>query len=157
MKYKYIDTYLNITLPINDHAGRVAYCSQTPWIQNLSLRDNILFGKDYNDPLVKTAYEKALSYSALKPDVKILVNGDLTEIGEKGINLSGGQKARVSFARAVLASTMGGSDIVLLDDPFSAVDGATGIYICIYIYIYIYMYIYMYIYTNIYVYIYIYM
>jgi ABC-type multidrug transport system fused ATPase/permease subunit len=61
--------------------GRVAYCSQTPWIQNLSLRDNILFGKDYNDPLVKIAYEKAISYSALKPDIGILVNGDLTEIG----------------------------------------------------------------------------
>jgi ATP-binding cassette, subfamily C (CFTR/MRP), member 1 len=104
--------------------GRVAYCPQTPWIQNLTLRDNILFGEDYADPDIALAYEKVIDAAALKPDIAILNDGDLTEIGERGINLSGGQKARVSIARAILAART--AQIILLDDPFSAVDGATG-------------------------------
>jgi ABC-type multidrug transport system fused ATPase/permease subunit len=104
--------------------GRVAYCAQTPWIQNLSLRDNVLFGDDISDPIVAAAYQKAIHAAALTPDLAILSDGDLTEIGERGINLSGGQKARVSIARALLAART--AQIVLLDDPFSAVDGATG-------------------------------
>jgi ATP-binding cassette, subfamily C (CFTR/MRP), member 1 len=104
--------------------GRVAYCPQTPWIQNLTLRDNILFGEDYADPDIALAYEKVIDAAALKPDIAILTDGDLTEIGERGINLSGGQKARVSIARAILAART--AQIILLDDPFSAVDGATG-------------------------------
>ena len=62
----------------------------------------------------------------MRPDLAILPDGDRTEIGEKGINLSGGQKARVSIARAILAATAHGAQVVLLDDPFSAVDGSTG-------------------------------
>ena len=104
--------------------GRVAYCAQTPWIQNLSLRDNILFGQDISEPGIAIAYEEAINAAALKPDIAILTDGDRTEIGERGINLSGGQKARVSIARAILAARE--AQIVLLDDPFSAVDGATG-------------------------------
>ena len=104
--------------------GRVAYCAQTPWIQNLSLRDNVLFGNDISDPVIAAAYKKAIDAAALTPDLAILSDGDLTEIGERGINLSGGQKARVSIARALLAART--AQIVLLDDPFSAVDGATG-------------------------------
>ena len=104
--------------------GKVAYCAQTPWIQNLSLKDNVLFGMDINDPGIASAYEEAIDAAALKPDIAILPDGDLTEIGERGINLSGGQKARVSIARAILASR--DAQIVLLDDPFSAVDGSTG-------------------------------
>lgn len=104
--------------------GSIAYCNQTPWIQNLSLRQNVLFGADYEAAGIASAYDAALDAAALRPDIAILPDGDLTEIGERGINLSGGQKARVSIARAFLASLK--RSIVLLDDPWSAVDGNTG-------------------------------
>ncbi|PAV82064.1 hypothetical protein WR25_11104 [Diploscapter pachys] len=98
--------------------GDVAYVPQQPWIQNMSVRDNITFGK----PFDRKRYNQVLHACALKPDLKILPNGDLTEIGEKGINLSGGQKARVSLARAVYQNL----DVYLLDDPLSAVDAHVG-------------------------------
>ncbi|ETN80648.1 hypothetical protein NECAME_17988, partial [Necator americanus] len=98
--------------------GKVAYVPQLPWIQNMTLRDNILFGK----PLNRSRYNQVLAACALKPDLKMLTNGDLTEIGEKGINLSGGQKARISLARAVYQDL----DVYLLDDPLSAVDAHVG-------------------------------
>ena len=89
--------------------GRVAYVPQQAWIQNETVRQNILFANEYND----TYYKRVLETCALEQDLKILTGGDLTEIGEKGINLSGGQKQRVSLARAVYAN----ADIYLLDDP----------------------------------------
>ncbi|TMS35379.1 hypothetical protein L596_002794 [Steinernema carpocapsae] len=98
--------------------GRLAYVPQQPWIQNLSLRDNITFGKKFNRHL----YNRVIEACALKPDLEILPHGDKTEIGEKGINLSGGQKARVSLARAVYQNY----DVYLLDDPLSAVDSHVG-------------------------------
>lgn len=98
--------------------GSIAYVAQQAWIQNATLRDNILFGKPYDAHL----YEKVVSACALKPDFEMLPGGDQTEIGEKGINLSGGQKQRVSLARAVYANT----DIYFLDDPLSAVDSHVG-------------------------------
>ncbi|KAJ3096968.1 hypothetical protein HDU97_005396, partial [Phlyctochytrium planicorne] len=98
--------------------GSVAYVSQTPWIMNATLRENILFGKRY-DPKF---YEDTIAACGLKPDIEILPGGDLTEIGEKGINLSGGQKQRISLARAVYSR----SDIYLLDDTLSAVDAHVG-------------------------------
>ncbi|PAV84153.1 hypothetical protein WR25_11358 isoform B [Diploscapter pachys] len=98
--------------------GDVAYVPQQPWIQNMSVRDNITFGK----PFDRKRYNQVLHACALKPDLKILPNGDLTEIGEKGINLSGGQKARVSLARAIYQNL----DVYLLDDPLSAVDAHVG-------------------------------
>uniref|UniRef100_A0A1I7YAB2 Multidrug resistance-associated protein 1-like n=1 Tax=Steinernema glaseri TaxID=37863 RepID=A0A1I7YAB2_9BILA len=98
--------------------GSVAYVPQQAWIQNLSLRANILFNQSY-DP---EKYSRALSVCELRPDLETLPAGDMTEIGEKGINLSGGQKQRVSLARAVYAET----DIYLLDDPLSAVDAHVG-------------------------------
>jgi ABC-type multidrug transport system fused ATPase/permease subunit len=101
--------------------GRVAFCSQTPWIQHLSLRDNVLFGRDYADPETRRLYEEAVRGAALLPDLALLPDGDLTEIGERGINLSGGQKSRVALARAVMAD----AEVILLDDPLSAVDGTT--------------------------------
>ncbi|GAB1601881.1 resistance-associated 1, partial [Argonauta hians] len=98
--------------------GSVAYVPQEAWIQNATIKDNILFGKKYN---AKT-YQQVLQFCSLKHDLDILPGGDMTEIGEKGINLSGGQKQRVSLARAAYAD----ADIYLLDDPLSAVDSHVG-------------------------------
>ncbi|KAF8354986.1 mrp-1 [Pristionchus pacificus] len=98
--------------------GEVAYIPQQPWIQNLTLRDNVLFGK----PLDPELYEKVLYACALQQDLASLPAGDTTEIGEKGINLSGGQKQRVSMARAVYS----GHGLIFLDDPLSAVDAHVG-------------------------------
>jgi len=72
-------------------SGRLAFCSQRPWIQNMTLRDNVLFGADFTLPNVRELYEKAIDAAELLRDIAILPNGDLTEIGERGINLSGGE------------------------------------------------------------------
>ena len=98
--------------------GSIAYVSQQAWIQNATLQDNILFGRQMD----KKKYDQIISACALIPDFEMLPAGDQTEIGEKGINLSGGQKQRISLARAVYAD----SDIYLLDDPLSAVDSHVG-------------------------------
>jgi ABC-type multidrug transport system fused ATPase/permease subunit len=99
-------------------SGRVSYVSQESWIQNTTIKNNILFGSEFDE----NKYRQVIEASQLGPDLNILPGGDLTEIGEKGINLSGGQKARVSIARAAYADT----DVVLLDDPLSAVDAHVG-------------------------------
>lgn len=98
--------------------GKIAYVSQQAWIQNATLRDNILFGKSYD----KKLYDRVVNACALKQDLDMLPAGDQTEIGEKGINLSGGQKQRVSLARAVYND----ADLYFLDDPLSAVDSHVG-------------------------------
>ncbi|KAK6983295.1 Canalicular multispecific organic anion transporter 2 [Biomphalaria glabrata] len=98
--------------------NNMAYVPQEAWIQNATLRDNILFATDFKSSL----YSKVVEACALKSDLDILPGGDQTEIGEKGINISGGQKQRVSLARAVYSR----SDIYLLDDPLSAVDSHVG-------------------------------
>jgi ABC-type multidrug transport system ATPase subunit len=95
-------------------SSKVAYVSQQAWIQNATLKQNILFGMKYD----RQKYDSVINACALSPDLAILPGGDETEIGEKGINLSGGQKQRVAIARACYSD----SDIVLLDDPLSAVD-----------------------------------
>lgn len=102
---------------VNLH-GKVAYVSQVPWIMNGTVKDNILFGHRY-DPQF---YQIVLKACALTVDLSILPKGDKTEVGEKGISLSGGQKARLSLARAVYAR----ADVYLLDDPLSAVDEHVG-------------------------------
>ena len=94
--------------------GSVGLVQQTPWIQNMTIRDNILFGL----PLDEDRYNRVIEACQLESDLEILKGGDLTEIGEKGINLSGGQKARVSLARAVYSDW----GILLMDDPISALD-----------------------------------
>jgi len=94
--------------------GTISYCSQQAWIQNATVRDNILFGKEYDEEL----YNKVIDYCCLTHDLEIFPDGDMTEIGERGINLSGGQKQRINLARAVYFN----SDIILMDDPLSAVD-----------------------------------
>jgi len=108
-------------------SGRLVYCSQQPWIQNMTLRDNVLFGYEFSDadPTIQADYKRSIAAAALMPDIEILRQGDLTEIGERGVNLSGGQKARVAIARAFFIS-LRRANICLLDDPFSAVDGDTG-------------------------------
>ncbi|KAG6857211.1 hypothetical protein H0H87_007630 [Tephrocybe sp. NHM501043] len=98
--------------------GRVAYCPQSAWIQNASLRENILFGQPFNED----RYWRVIEEACLLPDLQLLPNADLTEIGEKGINLSGGQKQRVNIARALYYD----ADIVIMDDPLSAVDAHVG-------------------------------
>ncbi|XP_026508346.1 multidrug resistance-associated protein 1-like isoform X1 [Terrapene carolina triunguis] len=98
--------------------GSVAYVSQQAWIQNSILQENILFGSGLNRPY----YERVLEACALLPDLEQLPNGDQTEIGERGVNISVGQKQRVNLARAVYSN----ADLYLLDDPLSAVDVHVG-------------------------------
>ena len=87
--------------------GSIAYVPQTPFIMNASLRDNILFGAPFDAEKYQVLLycpcdaQKVLEACSLLPDIAILPAGDMTEIGEKGINLSGGQKTRISLARAV--------------------------------------------------------
>eukprot|EP01064_Diplonema_japonicum_P019531 TRINITY_DN2826_c0_g1_i1.p1 TRINITY_DN2826_c0_g1~~TRINITY_DN2826_c0_g1_i1.p1 ORF type:complete len:1281 (+),score=331.20 TRINITY_DN2826_c0_g1_i1:155-3844(+) len=94
--------------------GPVAYCPQSPWIIAGTVRDNIVFGSEYDE----VRYRRILRAAAIDTDIKQLQNGDMTEIGERGVNLSGGQKARVSLARALYSD----AQLVLLDDPLAAVD-----------------------------------
>jgi ABC-type multidrug transport system fused ATPase/permease subunit len=99
--------------------GQLSYVPQTPFILNLSVRDNILFGQ----PFDQEWYDKVLDACCLRPDLEQLGEaGDMTEIGERGVTLSGGQKQRISLARAAYAR----SSLIILDDPFSALDSGTG-------------------------------
>ncbi|XP_054614670.1 multidrug resistance-associated protein 1 [Dunckerocampus dactyliophorus] len=98
--------------------GSVAYVPQQAWIQNSTLKENIIFGQE----TIETWYQRVVTACALQPDLDILPAGDATEIGEKGVNLSGGQKQRVSLARAVYCDRT----VYLLDDPLSAVDAHVG-------------------------------
>uniref|UniRef100_A0A4W3I4Q7 ATP binding cassette subfamily C member 4 (PEL blood group) n=1 Tax=Callorhinchus milii TaxID=7868 RepID=A0A4W3I4Q7_CALMI len=98
--------------------GKIAYCAQKPWVFPGTVRSNIIFGKEFQ----KAKYEKVITVCALKKDMQMLQDGDLTQIGDRGVTLSGGQKARVNLARAVYQD----ADIYLLDDPLSAVDAEVG-------------------------------
>ena len=98
--------------------GSTAYVAQSPWVMNASVRDNVTFGHRW-DP---TFYDRTIKACALTEDLAILPDGDQTEVGERGISLSGGQKARLTLARAVYAR----ADIYLLDDVLSAVDQHVG-------------------------------
>ncbi|XP_070559521.1 ATP-binding cassette sub-family C member 9-like isoform X2 [Ptychodera flava] len=98
--------------------SRVSYVPQKAWLQNATLRDNILFGQEFD----LKRYNAVIEACALQPDIDILPAGDMTEIGERGINLSGGQKHRVSVARAIYSKT----DVVMLDDPLAALDVHVG-------------------------------
>ncbi|XP_017294825.1 multidrug resistance-associated protein 1 isoform X1 [Kryptolebias marmoratus] len=98
--------------------GSVAYVSQQAWIQNSTLKENIIFGQEQREDW----YQSVVEACGLQPDLEILPAGEETEIGEKGVNLSGGQKQRVSLARAVYCDRA----VYLLDDPLSAVDAHVG-------------------------------
>jgi ABC-type multidrug transport system fused ATPase/permease subunit len=99
--------------------GKISYASQSPFILNTTFRENILFGSEYN----KELYDSVILACNLLPDLKQLgPAGDLTEIGERGVTLSGGQKARISIARCVYAQP----SVALFDDILSALDASTG-------------------------------
>ncbi|KAJ5409015.1 hypothetical protein N7509_002898 [Penicillium cosmopolitanum] len=99
----------------------IAYVAQIPWIENATIRSNILFGLPYDEG----RYQKVLIACALKTDLEMLPDGDLTDIGANGVNLSGGQRWRVSFARALYSR----AGILVMDDIFSALDAHTGRYV----------------------------
>lgn len=96
----------------------IGYCAQSPWLQSMSIRENILFSAPYDD----ARYKQTLEACALTADLANFQHGDLSNIGENGIGLSGGQKARVALARAVYSR----AKILLLDDPLSALDQQTA-------------------------------
>ena len=95
-----------------------AFCPQYAWIQNATVKENIVFGKEFKS----SWYNQVIDACALRPDLEMLPNGDRTEIGERGITVSGGQKQRLNIARAIYFD----ADIVLMDDPLSAVDAHVG-------------------------------
>uniref|UniRef100_A0A4W3IME5 ATP-binding cassette, sub-family C (CFTR/MRP), member 8 n=1 Tax=Callorhinchus milii TaxID=7868 RepID=A0A4W3IME5_CALMI len=103
---------------IADSDGRrkssVAYAAQKPWLMNTTVEENIIFGNPFN----KQRYKTVIDACSLEPDIDILPQGDQTLIGERGINLSGGQRQRISVARSLYQQT----NVVFLDDPFSALD-----------------------------------
>ncbi|KAI0646268.1 multidrug resistance-associated ABC transporter [Trametes meyenii] len=99
-------------------SSTAAYVPQAAWIMNATLRENIIFGQ----PEDEAKLHEIIKACCLEPDLEMLPDGEETEIGEKGINLSGGQKARVSLARAAYS----GAEIVLMDDSLSAVDAYVG-------------------------------
>lgn len=115
-KHDHLATKDNWIIP-----SAVAFVAQIPWIENASIKDNIIFGL----PNDESRYQKVIEVCALKKDLVMLSDGEHTEIGANGINLSGGQRWRVTFARALYSR----AGILILDDIFSAVDAHVGRYI----------------------------
>ncbi|KAF8885695.1 multidrug resistance-associated ABC transporter [Gymnopilus junonius] len=108
-----LDSWYNLP-----RSGGVAYAAQESWVQNETIKDNILFGSPYDEE----RYQKVIYQCGLKRDLELFEAGDMTEVGEKGLTLSGGQKARVTLARAVYSS----AEIILLDDVLAALDVHTS-------------------------------
>ncbi|KAI8123562.1 putative multidrug resistance-associated protein lethal(2)03659 [Lucilia cuprina] len=98
--------------------GKISYCAQEAWVFEGSIKDNIIFVEDYDE----RRYKQVLKVCALERDIELWPKRDLTRVGERGVSLSGGQKARVNLARAIYRK----ADIYLLDDPLSAVDSHVG-------------------------------
>ncbi|KAI9318473.1 P-loop containing nucleoside triphosphate hydrolase protein [Dichotomocladium elegans] len=111
-------TLPNRRSPLGGAVSGIAYVAQTAWLQNCSIKDNILFGLPYDED----RYEKVLYATALTKDLDVFEYGDSTEVGEKGVTLSGGQKQRLALARAVYSQAA----TVILDDCLSAVDAHTA-------------------------------
>ena len=110
-----LNNKLNKKIIIN---GKIAYAPQKPWILNDTVRNNIIFHKIYDEQ----KYNKIVNICQLEQDFELFKSGDLTQLSDKGNNLSGGQKARLTIARAVYTN----ADIYLFDDPFSALDVYVG-------------------------------
>ncbi|VDB85429.1 unnamed protein product [Peniophora sp. CBMAI 1063] len=108
-----MDAWVNLP-----RAGGVAYAAQESWVQNETIRDNIVFGAPFDE----ARYRKVIYQCGLKRDLLLFKAGDQTAVGEKGLTLSGGQKARVTLARAIYSS----ADILLLDDVLAALDVHTA-------------------------------
>uniref|UniRef100_A0A1A9WTQ7 Multidrug resistance-associated protein lethal(2)03659 n=1 Tax=Glossina brevipalpis TaxID=37001 RepID=A0A1A9WTQ7_9MUSC len=98
--------------------GKISYCSQEAWVFEGTIRDNVVFVEDFNE----RRYKRVLRACDLERDLELMPRGDLTVVGERGVSLSGGQKARINLARAIYRK----ADIYLLDDPLSAVDSHVG-------------------------------
>ena len=98
--------------------GELSYGSQQPWIMNDTLRNNILFFKEFNEE----KYNKIISICQLEHDIKLLAYGDQTELNSTSSNVSGGQKARISLARCLYKD----ADLYLIDDPFASIDSKVG-------------------------------
>ncbi|KAI9350658.1 P-loop containing nucleoside triphosphate hydrolase protein [Obelidium mucronatum] len=98
--------------------GQIAYASQQGWLQNSTLLSNILFGADMD----RERYDAVITACALDKDIQNFPNGELTEVGERGVQLSGGQIARVNLARTIYSN----ADVLILDDPLAAVDSHVG-------------------------------
>ncbi|TFY57504.1 hypothetical protein EVJ58_g6979 [Rhodofomes roseus] len=107
------DSYVNLP-----RSCGVAYAAQESWVQNETIKDNILFGSPYDEE----RYNKVIEQCGLTRDLELLEAGDLTEVGEKGLTLSGGQKARITLARAIYSP----AEILLLDDVLAALDVHTS-------------------------------
>ncbi|TDL23375.1 hypothetical protein BD410DRAFT_820769 [Rickenella mellea] len=107
------ESYFNLP-----RAGGVAYAAQEAWVQNETIRDNILFGSPYEE----NRYKQVIYECCLERDLELFEAGDNTEVGEKGLTLSGGQKARITLARAIYSR----AKIILLDDVLAALDVHTA-------------------------------
>lgn len=94
--------------------GKIAYVAQTPWVFSGTIQENIIFGM----PFIEMKYQKIIKVCDLEKDLKMFPKRDLTETGQRGVILSGGQRARLSLARAMYSD----ADVYLMDDPLSAVD-----------------------------------
>ena len=101
--------------------GKITYGSQTAWLMNTTLKENIIFLENYN----KKKYQECIYNACLTRDIQILKGGDMYEIAERGSNLSGGQRQRISIGRVLYNA----KDIVIFDDPLSAVDFEVGSFI----------------------------